>query len=340
MKKKLAHLFTGLIVVLVVVSSLMVVHRLDTRPRTDDASIVADVVHFAPEVSGRIISLNVVNNQSVHAGDVLFVIDRQPFELRLEAARAQTRSLESKIDDTLNEVASQVSRADAAHTAISNAQAQLALASSTLARLTPLLGKGFVTAEQIDQARTTRDSARIVLDQAIQQARASRQAVSSVRPLEEQLTASRANEALAARDLEKTVMTAPFEGKVIGLGIAAGEYAVAGHPLFTLIDTSRWYAVANFRETQLAHMTPGTPATVYLMEQPNLPLRGRVESVGWGVISEDSSEVNGIPRIVKTLDWVRLSQRFPVRVLLDGPPQDIIRLGASAVVVVRYGDQH
>jgi multidrug efflux system membrane fusion protein len=338
MKRRLARLFVALVILILIVSTVMVVHRMDTRPRTDDAFIDADIVHLAPDVSGRIVSLNVHNNQIVRAGEVLFVIDQQPYVLKLEAARAQTKALEAKIDDTINEVASQVSRADAAHTAIGNAQAQLAQASSTLARLEPLLGKGFVTAEQIDQARTARDSARIMLDQAVQSAQASRQAVSSVRPLQEQLEASRASEALAERDYDKTVVTAPFDGKVVGLNIAEGEYANVGHPVFTLIDTSKWYAVANFRETEIAQMTPGTQASVYLMAQPKRAIQGRVESVGWGVFPDDGGLTDGLPRVGKTLDWVRLAQRFPVRVLLDQPPQEAMRIGASAVVVLRYDD--
>jgi len=339
MKKLAAKIFTSVVALLVLTSSIMVIHKLDARPRTDDAFIDADIVHLAPEISGRIISLNVQNNQIVHAGDILFVIDPQPYELKLNAAKAQSRMLETKIDDTLNEVASQVSRADAAHTAIGNARAQFAQASSTLSRLEPLLGKGFVTAEQVDQARTARDSARITLDQAVEQAQASRQAVSSVRPLQEQLAASRANEALAERDLDKTVVKAPFDGKVTALNISAGEYAITGHPLFTLIDTSKWYAVANFRETEIARMFPGSDATVYLMAQPKKALSGRVDSIGWGVTPEDGSVVNGLPRVAKTLDWVRLAQRFPVRILLDQPPQDEMRIGASAVVVVRHEDK-
>jgi multidrug efflux system membrane fusion protein len=340
MKKNIARLFAVLVVILLVATSVLVIFRLDARPRTDDAFIEADVVHLAPEISGRIVSLNIHNNQSVHAGDVLFVIDPEPYELKRNVARAQSRSLETKIDDALNEVASQVSRADAAHTAIGNAQAQLALATSTLARLEPLLGKGFVTAQQVDQARTARDSARIGLDQSIQQALAARQAVSSVRPLQEQLAASRASEALAERDLEKTAVKAPFDGKVIGLNIAAGEFASTGHPLFSLIDTSKWYAVANFRETEIARMTPGTPATVFLMAQPKKALEGHVDSIGWGVTPDEASIVNGIPRVAKTLDWVRLAQRFPVRIRLDQPPEDMVRIGASAVVVLRYDNQH
>lgn len=336
MRKWLGPLFALVIAGFLVVASLLVVIRLEARPRTDDAFIEADIVHLAPDVSGRIVALNIRNNQSVHAGDVLFIIDRQPYELKLNAARAQTRGLEARIEDSLKEVASMASRADAAHTAIGNAQAQLTLASSTLARLEPLLGRGFVTAEQIDQARTARDSARIALDQSIQQAQAARQAVTGVKPLEEQLAASRASEALAERDYDKTVVKAPFDGKVIGLNITVGEFATAGHPLFTLIDTSKWYAVANFRETQIARMPPGTPATVYLMEQPKRALQGHVESIGWGIVPSDNSLVEGVPRTVKTLDWVRLAERFPVRVRLDSPPEDMMRIGASAVVVARH----
>jgi multidrug efflux system membrane fusion protein len=339
MKKIIGRLFALSVGLLLIISAGLVIVRLDARPRTDDAFLDADIIHLAPDISGRIVSLNVRNNQSVHAGDVLFVIDPEPYELRRNAAKAQSRALEAKIDDTLNEVASQVSKADAAHTGIGNAQAQLTLASSTLARLEPLLGKGFVTAQQVDQARTARDSARIALDQAIQQAQAARQAVSSVRPLQEQLAASQASEALAERDLGKTVVKAPFDGKIIGLNVAVGEYASVGHPLFTVIDTSKWYAVANFRETEIAKMSPGTAATVYLMGQPERALRGHVESVGWGVLPEEVTLVNGVPRVMKTLDWVRLAQRFPVRVLLDQPPDDMMRIGASVVVVLRYDDQ-
>jgi multidrug efflux system membrane fusion protein len=246
---------------------------MDHRPRTDDAFLLADIANLAPDVSGRIVSLGLHNNQSVHAGDVLFVIDPEPYQLKLNAARAQ-----------------------------------LELASSTLTRMEPLVGKGYITEEQVDQQRASRDNAR-------------------------------ASEALAARDLANTTVKAPFSGRIIGLNVRAGEYAAAGHPLFTLIDTSHWFAVANFRETEIASMISGTPASVYVMAQPERPVQGHVDSVGWGVLPEDAKVVNGIPTVPKTLNWVRLAQRFPVRILLDQPPEDLMRLGASAVVVVRYDEQ-
>jgi multidrug efflux system membrane fusion protein len=268
MKKIIGKFAPVIVLAMLVVSGALVVFFMDTRPRTDDAFLLADIANLAPDVSGRIVSLKIHNNQTVHAGDVLFVIDPEPYKLKLDAAKAQ-----------------------------------LALATSTLARTEPLLGNGYVTAEQVDQARTAVDSAH-------------------------------ASEALAERDFNNTTLKAPFDGRIIGLNIRAGEYAVAGHPLFTLIDTSRWFVVANFRETEIADMKEGAPATTYVMAHPGQPLQGHVDSIGWGVLPDDAKVVNGIPMIPKTLNWVRLAQRFPVRILLDHPPEDLMRIGASAVAVV------
>ena len=102
-------------------------------------------------------------------------------------------------------------------------------------------------------------------------------------------------------------------------------------PLFTIINTEHWYAIGNFRETDLAGIRPGQRATVFVMAQPRLPLRGEVESLGWGVASNVSATFGGLPHVESTLNWVRIAARFPVRILLDKPPEDLMRLGASAV---------
>ena len=107
-----------------------------------------------------------------------------------------------------------------------------------------------------------------------------------------------------------------------------------------MINTSKWYVVANFRETELSKMKNGAESIVYVMSHPEQVLRGHVYSVGWGVTSEDARLANGLPSIPKTLNWVRLAQRFPVRIVLDNPPENLMRIGASAVVVVHDGAQH
>jgi len=265
---------------------------------------------------------------------VLFRIDPDPYRMRVDQARAAVQGLEATLALTADQVASQTSKADAAARGISSAEAQRSLASSTLGRMEPLLGPGFVTAQQVDQARTAQRTAQIALQQARLQADEARQAITNTKPTEAELEGARATLALAERDLNKTVVRAPCDGRITALDIAAGEFAVTGHPLFTIIDTEHWYAIGNFRETDLPGIEPGQRATVYVMAQPHRPVRGEVDSLGWGVASDVSATFGGLPHVERTLNWVRIAARFPVRILLDTPPDNLMRFGATAVIVI------
>jgi multidrug efflux system membrane fusion protein len=309
--------------------------RLSNAPRTNDGYLFADRAGLAPDVSGRIVALNVRDNQRVAKGDPLLQVDPEPFELHLRQAREQVSALRAQIALTTRQVASQTSGADAATTQIGRARAQLTLASDTLARLVPLLGKGYVTEQQVDEARTNHRSAQVALEAAIQQATQARQAIGDTESLRAQLAGAEAAVALAERDLRNTTVRAPFNGVIVGLEIAEGEYAVTGHPLFTLIKTDAWYAIGDFRETELPQIRIGDPATVWLMSDHNRPLKGHVESLGWGV-RPDSGAGPSLPAVERTLHWVIVAQRFPVRILLDDPPPDAMRIGATVSIVVRH----
>ncbi len=317
-----------------IVGIVMAAQRIEHRPRTDDAYIDADIVHMAPDVSGRVVTIAVTNNQAVRAGDLLFVIDPAPYRLQLEQARAQLAALQATLAVGTTQVASQTSKADAAVTSIGGAQAQLSLANSTLSRLEPLLSRGYVTAEQVDQARTTQRGAQIALQQAREQAQSARQEVSSTKPTEAQITASSVAVALAERNLRLTEVRAPCDGVITGLSTVAGEYGEAGRPLFTIIDTDRWYAVGNFRETELRRLHAGQHALVYVMTDPDVPLDAKVDSIAAGVSPDEGVVIAGLPRVPRSLSWVRIAQRFPVRLLLPAPPPGLMRLGASAVIVI------
>jgi multidrug efflux system membrane fusion protein len=318
----------------VVVSGALVTHRTEERPSTYDASIQAYVVNMAPEVSGRIVELNVLDNQQVKQGQVLFQIDPKPYQLSVDQAHAAVRGLEAQLALATSEIASQTSAAAAAATAIASAQATLDLATSTLNRVQPLLERGFVSAQQVDQARTAKETAQTALMEAQQKATEARQAITNTKPIEAQLDGARATLALAERNLDKAAARSPCNGRITALQVAAGEFADAGHPLFTIIDTEHWYAIGNFRETDLAGIKPGQRATVFVMAQPRLPLHGTVDSLGWGVASGVSATFGGLPHVESTLNWVRIAARFPVRILLDEPPEDLMRLGASAVIEI------
>ena len=311
--------------------------RLDREPRTNDGYLFADRAGLAPDVSGRIVELDVRDYQAVRKGDVLLRIDAEPFELHLRQAREQVAALRAQIDLTTRQVASQTAGADAATTQIARARAQLALATDTLMRIKPLQAKGYVTDQQVDEARTNQRSAEVALAATMQQATQARQAIGDTVSIEAQLAGAEAAVALAERDVRNTVLRAPFNGLVVGLEIAAGEYAVTGHPLFTLIKSDQWYAVGDFRETELPEIHVGDTATVWLMGDRNRALKGHVESLGWGV-RPDNVGGPGLPAVERTLHWVIVAQRFPVRILLDHPPPEAMRVGATVSIVVRHGD--
>src|SRR6516165_4929042 len=142
LRRLLGILVSLIALVGVVITGVLVTRRTNERPSTYDASIQAYVVNMAPEVSGRIVELNVLDNQLVKEGQVLFQIDPKPYQLRVDQARAAVQGLEAQLAIATSEVASQTSGAEAAASGISTAEAQLALATSTFDRLQPLLKRG------------------------------------------------------------------------------------------------------------------------------------------------------------------------------------------------------
>lgn len=316
---------------LIVVSMIVV----DKRPRTHDAYIFAYSAGITPEVSGRIVAIHIRNDQFVHKGDVLLQIDPEPFELKLQQANAQVAALQAEIDLTGRQVNAQGSGAEAAAREVDRARQQLALAHNTLARMEPLLPKGFVTTQQIDEARTNERTAASQLAAATQQAAQAKEAIGDVESLKAQLLGAQAAQALAARDLRETVIRASVDGKVVGFDLALGSFAVSGHPLFTLIDDNNWYAVANFRETDLRGLHVGDTASIWVMGHEGQPLHGAVESLGAGVAPAGLAGP-GLPQVDRNLNWVVVAQRFPVWVHLDQPSQPFLRIGATASVRVSH----
>jgi multidrug efflux system membrane fusion protein len=142
----------------------------------------------------------------------------------------------------------------------------------------------------------------------------------------------------ARYNLNNCRVYAPFDARVTNLTISEGAYAHVGQQVFTLIDARTWWAVANFREGQLEQITPGMRADVYVMSKPNVRFTGIVDSVGFGVTpSEDvvGRLQEGLPDVQRTLNWVHLASRYPVRVRVQDPPPDLFRVGQSAVVIIR-----
>jgi multidrug efflux system membrane fusion protein len=379
------------VVLATVVMLAVVVLQVDRHPRTDDASVRANFIEIAPEVSGRLVELPVKDNAFVKQGDTLFVIDPRPYEYALQQALSDQNALEQQIIDARRHIAAQTSAAEAARAGLYNSrtgvetaassidvaaaavaraeaasaasEAQLKLVTNNLHRIEPLLKKQYVTVEQIDQASTAVRVAEGNYDEAqaaLQQARAAQQqadfrkveaaslaaeqqaklgqaihTIDTVDTLEAQRAARGAKVDSARLDLERTRVRAPFNAYVTNMNISIGAYARPGTPLFTLIDTRTWYVVANYRESKLNHIRPGQHVDLYLMGHPERRFNGIVESVGYGVFPEDGGVAEGLPNIERTLNWVHLSSRFPVRIRVEDPDPELFRIGATAVTVVR-----
>ena len=287
----------------------------------------------------------------------------------VDAAHASVESARANVDRAaaaINEAKANVANARAA---LDRANAELLYQSNNFHRIEPLLAKQFVTVDQIDQART----AVTAREQAVQQQRSqlalaeaqvqsaqaqyeqtvaamqqshaqlgqSRHSVLTIDPL----TAQRQGRSSAIRTAEYNLnnckIYAPFDARVTNLTLSQGAYAHTGQQVFTLIDTRIWWAIANFRETQLRHIQPGMHADVYVLSRPSVRYDGVVDSVGFGVQPDTTlvgSFASGLPNIQRSLNWVHLATRFPVRVRINANESEPFRLSESAVVVIR-GDK-
>ena len=178
----------------------------------------------------------------------------------------------------------------------------------------------------------------VATEAALQQARseASRaeDAIGQFEGINARLAAAEAAVHSAELDLGYCRVSAPFTGLVVNMNISNGAFARAGVEVFTLVDTRTWYVVANFRETQLRHIPSGAPVDLYLLSQPgNTSEAPSLDSVG-RCCRRTGQASCGLPLVERSLDWIRLAARFPVRIKVENP-DDSFRLGASAVATVR-----
>jgi multidrug efflux system membrane fusion protein len=354
------------IVAAAVTLGLLVLYRVTYYPRTDDAEIFANFIGIAPQVDGPLIRLNVLDNQFVKKGDLLFDIDERPYQYALERAISEQAALEGQISDERRKIAALVSavsvsqanthsaEADvaSAERAVNRQRAEWTYASNNLHRLEPLLSKQFVTVDQVDRARTSELAESEALRQAESRLQFSQAALNSALALHEQtqhavttlepLVNQRGAMAAAVKNAQYNLTNcrvyAPFDARVTNLTISEGAYAHVGQQMFTLIDARTWWAIANFREGQLKSITPGMRADVYVLSKPSARFSGVVDSIGFGV-TPDPDVVGtlqpGLPDVQRTLNWVHLASRYPVRVRVQNPTPELFRIGESAVVTIR-----
>jgi multidrug efflux system membrane fusion protein len=338
-RKVVGRIISVVIIVTAVVLAFCVWGIIEKHPRTDDATVRANVIGIVPRVRGLIVKLHVQDNQAVMEGDVLFEIDPEDYELGVEKAKAALASLDQQIEAARGGDAALKFGVKAAEAGVERAQAQLKQADDTLHRLQPLQPKGFTTAETVDQARTAKQTATAALAAADQQLNQAKVAVGTLETLVAQRPGAVAALKLAELELSYCKVTAPFPGRVISLNISEGAYASAGMAVFSLLDARHWYVMANFREAEIRHMAPGTLAEVYLLSAPEKKFRATVQGISWAVKPEGEIDLpHGVPYVKRELNWVHIAQRFPVRLEVESPDPELFRMGASAVVIIKGGN--
>ncbi len=296
---------------------------------TDNAYLYQGRLSVASSVGGRVVKLGITENQPVAAGDLLFQVDPEPYQIALRKA----------------EVALETARLDVRRlkAAFAEAQAQAKLAHDTLAyqettltRQEALTKKGVASDTTLDDARHEEQVAQqtaVAADMAVEAALAALggDASGEIDDHPEVKAAAVARDA-AAWDLRQTSVYAPADGLVYkAAAFRLGQMVSAGTTLFTLIETGDTWVEANFKETQLAGIRPGQPVEVELDAAPGVKLAGHVEAIGAGT----GSEFSLLPAQNATGNWVKVEQRVPVRIRLDWPDKaPVLAVGLSADVTV------
>lgn len=335
LKRFLILILSVAIVGSAVVLSLFAWDANERHPRTDDGVARANVIGIAPRVSGPIIRINVSDNQLVKGGDLLFEIDPADFQLSVDRAKSALDALDQQIETAKSQDAQLKFQIKAAEAAVRQATAERDQAADSLHRLEPLLPKAYATREQVDEARTKVASLDAEVAQANEKLNQARVAVSSLATLQAQRPGAVAALGTAQLDLSYTRTYAPFDGQVVGLNISEGAYAHAGVEVFSFLDSRTWYVLANFRERELENIRAGMKAEIYLLSNPDRRFQGVVQGISPAVQSqEDDVEIKGLPFVKRDLNWVRIAQRFPVRIEIENPDPKIFRMGTTAVTTI------
>ncbi|AVF35003.1 efflux RND transporter periplasmic adaptor subunit [Rahnella sikkimica] len=249
-------------------------------PWTRDGKVRAEIVNITPEVSGRIIDINVHDNQFVKSGAPLFSLDPVPFRIAVDNAEAD----------------------------LAKAGADLAKANHEAARRRGL-GTNVISAESLDESNI------------------------SAKAMQAAYQAAQASLEQAKWNLSKTNIVAPADGYITNLQTRKGNYATTGTPLVGLVDVHSFYVLGYFEETKLKNIREGALADITLFNG-NIPLKGRVESIGRAIYDQSQDASDDLLMNVKpNVPWVRLAQRIPVRIKLENVPEQTVLVAGTTCTI-------
>lgn len=294
---------------------------------TDDAQIKQDIVSVSPQVNGQVVEVLVRNGMHVHKGDLLFKIDPQPYQVALEQAQAQLAA--AKLQTTQLKTQAAGTGAD-----ITGSEANLKIKENALARQTALLKEGFTTRANYDDALNDVKTA----EQQLADAKArSANAQAAIAP-GEQPSIAQAQAAVdkARLDLERTDVRAPMDGVIENADdLQVGRMAVTGIGLVSLVHSATAWVEANFKEKDVGRMVPGQRAEITVDAYPGIKFPAHVQSIGAGT----GSEFSLLPAQNANGNWVKVTQRVPVRIAFNQTPSKPMIAGLSVNATVFFDNK-
>jgi len=297
---------------------------------TDNAYIKQDMISVSAEVGGAITEVLAKEGDDVAAGDLLFRIDPEPFRLQIAEANAAIAAAQANVIALRND-------ADLTGTDIAAARSDVGFAEARFERVKALRDKGFSTKADYEAAEQTVIQARERVRQAEDRQREARARLASgpaVPGVNPQVAAAEARRANAELSLRRSEVRAPAAGRIAQADrLQIGQQVVPNLPVLTLVRTGSTYIEANFKETDLAEMAVGQHAEVRFDAYPDLVLRGRVASIGAGT----GAEFSVLPAQNATGNWVKVTQRVPVKIALEGESPRQLIAGLSTEVTVFTG---
>lgn len=298
------------------------------HPATDDAYVQADVVSITPQAGGQVISLTVEDQAEVHQGQPLFTVDPKPYQLRVEQAKARLEQVGQGVQAARVQV-------DAAKAELSMRLAQLHNVELRAERIHNLRQKNTVsqsTADDIDEALKSAQAAVTLAQAHSQQARVQ---LGAAGEQNEKIREARTAYEGAMLDLSHTQVNAPCSGRIANLKLQVAEVVQPGRPLFSVVCTEHFWVYANFKETELKRIRPGQQATITVDMYPGQTFHGVVQNIGVGT----GTAFSMLPPENATGNWVKVTQRVPVRILITDPKQDYpLRVQTSAMVTLDTGN--
>jgi multidrug resistance efflux pump len=309
-------------------------------PWTRDGTVRTYVVTMAPEVAGRIVELPVVDNQFVHKGDLLLVIEPTDYRISLQLAEAAVRQAQANAQNIEAQITVQQAQVSASQAQVEEAQAALTFAQQQAARYQDLAVREAGTVLMEQQTASTLGRSQAALKNAQAAVTSAERQIASLKAQHSSAEASIA-QATAQRDqarvnLQRTQIHSPVNGWVTNLLAQLGDYVTVGRNVISIVDADSFWVDAYFEETQLASVRQGDPAKIKLMGYSQI-VRGEVAGIARGInVPNAQPDQAGLATVNPIFTWVRLAQRVPVRIRIDHVPEGV-QLVAGMTATIEVG---